>query len=130
MNNRITWISYKGYRFLCGDFSALRNEEDQLKLFDEFEVEIVRSSNGKVVPTIVDITGALMTEAVTKRSRMLLSNIKAKGVPQSPIVMLGASNLQKVAISSISLFRQDIMTADTREEAQKLLVNYMMKHRA
>ncbi len=127
MPARISWIQSGNDRFLLADFSGLRTEEEQIKLFDEFESEMVRSSQGKPVPAIVDITGALMTQEVTKRVRQFMSNTKTKGVPDSPVVLVGSSGLQKVVISSVSLFRQDVMTADTRSEAEKLLNKYLQK---
>lgn len=130
MGKHTVWLTHRKYQILLVSFVGISDENEFLACFDEMEQEMVQHSQGKIVPAIVDLTNTRLSSAYTARGRSLVNAMKAANVPDSPVVLVGTTGLQKASITAFSIFRHDIFTCDTVDEAKDMLVQYLRKQEA
>ncbi len=121
MNKHCSWITYKGCRFLFGNFSSIYNMEEYVSGIAEMEGEILLLPRGSKVPFLMDMSNSRLFKEVTDRARKMMSTLKEAGYPDSPTAIVGASGFQKAVISTIGLFRKDIQVFDDLQTARDWL---------
>lgn len=122
MNERIQWIQHKGKKILLVDQSNIRDEAQAIKLIEEVELEILKQPKGQKILTIFNSPNSIVTSAVSERSKKLVANINAQGIPTGPSVIVGSAGFQKAVVQMMQVFMKDLHLADTIEEAKDWLV--------
>jgi hypothetical protein len=121
MDERIQWIQHKGKRILYIDQSNIREEDKAIKLIDEVEEEILRQPKGHKILTLFYSPNSLATKAITDRSKQLVANINANGIPTGPSAIVGSAGFQKAVVQMLQFFLKDMHLADSVEEAKDWL---------
>ncbi len=122
MGKYAQWMVYEGKRILFADYSGLRDEQAYLRAFDETERELLQQPRGRMVPTLLDVTGSILSPAITERAKQMTEAAKAKGIPDSPTAIVGMSGFQKAVVLAMQYFRRDIHIAGSIEDAKEWLV--------
>ena len=122
MNERIKWIQHKGKRILFVDQSDIRDEAEALKLIDAVEKEILTLPKGHKALTIYYSKNSIVTSAISERSKQLVANINAQGIPTGPSAIVGSAGFQKAVVQMMQIFIKDLHLADTIEEAKDWLI--------
>ncbi len=122
MANYCSWIEHQNVKILFCNFTGIKDQAEYLRAFDEMEQVVLDQPKGSVVPSLVDISGSMLSPALNDRARKMTARIKEAGYPNSPTAMVGASGLQKAIIAAIGIFRQDIQNFDDLQSAKDWLV--------
>lgn len=118
MSERLEWIDHKGKRILLANFAGLKDEKVYVQAIADLEREILRQPKGQLVPLIMDVRDTHVTKTVTDRGKQMMETAKAKGVPDSPTVLVGLSGAQKAIVMALQVIRADIHVAGTVLEAK------------
>lgn len=121
MSERIQWITHKGKRILFVDQSNIRDEGQAIKLIDEVEKEILAQPKGQKYLSLFNSHNSLVTTAVTERSKQMIANVNANGIPTGPSAIVGSSGFQKAVVQMLQFFMKDLHLAESIEEAKDWL---------
>lgn len=122
MSEYLHWIQHKGRRILLVNFTGIKEEKAYLQAIAEMEREILKQPKGQYVPAVMDVSDTHMTKAVTERAKKMMETAKAKGIPDSPTVLIGLTGAQKAIVYAMQVFRPDIHMAASLEEAEEWIV--------
>ena len=122
MSEYFQWIEHKGKRVLLIKFAGLKDEKVYVQAIADLEREILRQPRGQLVPLVMDVSDTRVTKAVTDRGKQMMQTAKAKGVPDSPTVLVGLSGAQKAIVLALQIVRPDLHVAGSLEEAKDWIV--------
>lgn len=122
MSEYFQWIEHKGKRILLIKFAGLKDEKVYVQAIADLEREILRQPRGQLVPLVMDVSDTRVTKAVTDRGKQMMQTAKAKGVPDSPTVLVGLSGAQKAIVLALQIVRPDLHVAGSLEEAKDWIV--------
>jgi len=125
MNERLQWIEHKGKRILVVKFAGIKEEKVYVEAFADLEREILRQPERQFVPLVVDVSDTRVTRAVIDRAKKMMERAKAKGIPDSPVALVGLVGTQKVIVSAMQVIRPDIHLARSPEEAKEWIVKQL-----
>lgn len=112
--NRIRFITHKGKQILMADFSALKDEEEQIRLFREV-VALVSQQPPKSVLALADVTNTHYGPKTAKESKDAAASVTPR-IKATAIIGVGA--MMGILIQAISAFaKQDLRSFPTREAA-------------
>ena len=118
MSKNVEWIEHKGNRILVANFAGMKDEKPYVQAIADLEQEILRQPKGQYVPLIMDVRDTYVTKAVTDRGKQMMETAKARGIPDSPTVLVGLSGAQKAIVMAIQVVRKDVHVAGTIVEAK------------
>ena len=122
MSERLQWIEHKGKRILVVKFAGIKEEKEYLEAIVELEREILRQPKGQFVPLVMDVSDTNMTRAVADRAKQMMEKAKAKGIPDSPVALVGLAGAQKAIVFAMQVVRPDIHLAASSDEAKEWMV--------
>ena len=125
MSERLQWIEHKGKRILLVKFAGIREERVYVEAFADLEREILRQPKGQFVPLVVDVSDTRVTRAVIDRAKQMMEKAKAKGIPDSPVALVGLAGAQKAIVSAMQLLRPDIHVASSSGEASEWIAKQL-----
>lgn len=125
MPDYLQWTEHKGKRILLVKFAGMKDEKEYVEAIAELEREILRQPRGQFVPVIMDVSDTRVTKAVTNRGKQLMETAKAKGVPDSPIALVGLSGAQKAIVLAIQIIRPDLHLCGSVEDAKEWIVKQL-----
>ena len=125
MSERLQWIEHKGKRILLVKFAGIREERVYVEAFADLEREILRQPKGQFVPLVVDVSDTRVTRAVIDRAKQMMEKAKAKGIPDSPVALVGLAGAQKAIVSAMQLLRPDIHVASNLGEASEWIAKQL-----
>jgi hypothetical protein len=73
----------------------------------------------------MDVSDTRVTKAVTDRGKQMMQTAKAKGVPDSPTVLVGLSGAQKAIVLALQIVRPDLHVAANMEDARDWVVKQL-----
>lgn len=119
------WVNHKGKRVLLVKFSGIKEEKAYLQAVDSLEREILRQPRGQFIPLVMDVSDTRVTKGVTDKAKKMMATFKEKGVPDSPIALVGLSGAQKAIVMAIQLLRPDLHVAANMEDAKDWVVKQL-----
>lgn len=125
MSDRLQWIVHKGKRILVVKFAGIKEEKVYVEAFADLEREILRQPKGQFVPLVVDVSDTRVTRAVIDRAKQMMEKAKAKGIPDSPVALVGLAGAQKAIVSAMQLLRPDIHVASSPGEASEWIAKQL-----
>jgi len=125
MSERLQWIEHKGKRILVVKFAGIKEEKEYLEAIVELERDILRQPKGQFVPLVMDVSDTNMTRAVADRAKQMMEKAKAKGIPDSPVALVGLAGAQKAIVSAMQLLRPDIHVASNLGEASEWIAKQL-----
>jgi len=125
MSERLQWIEHKGKRILVVKFAGIKEEKVYVEAFADLEREILRQPKGQFVPLVVDVSDTRVTRAVIDRAKQMMEKAKAKGIPDSPVALVGLAGAQKAIVSAMQLLRPDIHVAGNPGEASEWIAKQL-----
>lgn len=116
---RVEWISYKGKKILCMDFSGVTSQDEMVEILRAGGEEI-KKSPGKVL-NFVDMTNASAGPDFMKASKAQGKELLHKA---GKTAIIGITGLKSMLLKGYNLFSGDsINPFSTREDALDYLVS-------
>jgi flagellar motor switch protein FliG len=119
MNDRMSWIEYKGARILYVDYSGL-SEEEFIQAIEEFKDELLKQAPGSVV-SLSNMGDTSITEEVRKKFKELAE--QTQGISKGAAA-IGVTGFKKALAA---LIKRDLCYADSLEEAKDWLAEQARK---
>lgn len=117
------WITYKGKTFLLVNATRLK-EAEYIEALKEYQREwVVKPGH----PTIIDVTGATTTTAVTQAGKelnqALTSYCVQHNIPQQPTAIVGISAMARTVANLMSYGQKTHFASDLENAKEWLFKN-------